>query len=307
MTGLTILDTHETSPALSPPPVREIAQEVLRDVTQHFHFNTEAWWYAVLHRLAMAPALKFSEIMRDCDIKVASQSLWAAAQDLLTRFTKGWDVDGAEKLPKEGPLLVVANHPGVVDSIALLGVLARPDVHLLVNERPTLQVLPNASAHFIYMDEHDPARVDIMREIIRLLRAGESVALFPKGTLEPDPARYPGALDSLATWSQSLGVFLSQAPDAALQLVLTRNVLSRQAWEHPVAKLGKTLKQRHQIGMILQTALQQFFDVWKIPVRMTLPAPVPARTFSPELDPREINTEIRRYVADEMTKTFELL
>jgi hypothetical protein len=304
---LTIPDAQETAPALSPPPVSEIAREVLRDLTQHFHFNTEAWWYAVLHRIAMTPALKFGEIMRDCDIKVATQSLCVAAQDLLARFTQGWDVDGAERLPKEGPLLVVANHPGVVDSIALLGVLERPDVHLLVNERPTLQVLPNASEHFIYMDEHDPARVDIMREVIRLLRAGESVALFPKGTLEPDPARYPGALDSLANWSQSLGVFLSQAPEAVLQLVLTRNVLSRQAWEHPLSKMGKTLKQRHQIGMILQTALQQFFDIWKIPVRMTLPAPVSARVFSPDLDPRAMNDAIRRYVADEMTKTFELL
>jgi 1-acyl-sn-glycerol-3-phosphate acyltransferase len=260
-----------------------------------------------MHRLAMAPALKFSKVMRDCDIKVATQSLWQAAQDLLARFTRGWDVDGAEHLPKDGPLLVVANHPGVVDSIALLGVLERPDVHLLVNERPTLQVLPNASRHFIYMDEHDPARVDIMREIIRLLRSGESVALFPKGTLEPDPARYPGALASLANWSQSLGVFLSQAPDAALQLVLMRNVLSQQAWQHPVARLGKSQKQRHQIGMILQTALQQFFDIWKIPVRMTLPEPVPARAFSPELDARAMNDAIQRYIADEMTKTFELL
>ena len=131
------LGIQSSKSALSPPPVQEIALEVLRDVTQHFHFNTEAWWYALMHRIAMLPALKFSEIMRECDIKVATQSLWQAAQDLLARFTRGWEVDGAEHLIKDGPLLVVSNHPGVVDSIALLGVLERPDVHLLVNERPT--------------------------------------------------------------------------------------------------------------------------------------------------------------------------
>ncbi len=63
---------HDSTPALSPPPVQEMAFEVLRDVTQHFHFNTEAWWYALMHRIAMLPALKFSEIMRECDIKVAA-------------------------------------------------------------------------------------------------------------------------------------------------------------------------------------------------------------------------------------------
>jgi hypothetical protein len=40
---------------------------------------------------------------------------------------------------------------------------------------------------------------------------------------------------------------------------------------------------------------------------MTLPEPVPARAFSPELDARAMNDAIQRYIADEMTKTFELL
>ena len=294
-------------PALPPPSVEEMARAVIQDISEHFHFNTDTWRYALLHKLAMIPARNFMRLLRACDIKVATQSLWEAARDLLPRFSGGWEVTGFETVPKTGPLLVVSNHPGAVDSIAALALLERQDVNLLAFERPTLKVLPNTSEHLYYMDEHNPTRIDIMRGLIQLLARGKAVVIFPRGTLEPDPARYPGALESVKHWSESLGVFLSRVPETRLQVILTRNVLTPQAWNHPLARLGKTLRQRHQIGMILQGAVQQFFGAWKIPVRVSLPEAVPARTLSRDLDPREINRELKRYVAGEMEKTFENL
>lgn len=251
--------------------------------------------------------MRFAQLVRDTDIQVATDSLWEAARSLLFQFTRGWEVIGGEKLPKEGPLLVVANHPGGVDSIALLGVLTRPDVHLLVNRHPALEALPNAGRHFIFVDEHNPHRLDLMREIIGYLKAGEVVAIFPRGKLEPDPVRYPGALASVESWSQSLGVFLNQVPETRLQLVLIENVLSKQAWNHLFARLGNTNKARHQIGTILQIGFQQVLEKWKIPVQLTLSDPVTARELAPSLDPRELNAGIQNFVIQEMKKTFDLL
>ncbi len=299
---------RESSEGVLPPPaVEEIAQAVVLDITQHFHFNQDAWWYALFHKLAMIPAKKFAQLMRQSDLKVATHSLWEAAQELLPRFTQGWEITGGGHLPKEGPLLIASNHPGAADSIAALAAVERPDVHLLAIERPTLNALPNTSQHILYLDEHDPARLDIMRALIQFLKSGEAVLLFPRGTLEPDPALYQGALDSLKHWSQSLGLFLSRVPDVMFQLILTQNVLAPQAWNHPLAKLGKTEKQRHQIGMILQTAVQQLLGGWKIPVRMALPAAVPAGQLENTSDPRALNLALKRYIGDEMEKAFEKL
>ncbi len=297
----------QAKPALPPPTIDQMAGEVIRDLTQSFHLNTDSWWYGWVRKLLMVPATKFAGLMHASDLKVATQSLWQVARDLLPRFSGGWEVEGGKNLPKEGPLLVVANHPGMTDAVAALAVLERPDVRLVANARPTLEVLPNTSEHMVYLNKQVPARMTTLRNLIRLLEEGSTVVLFPRGDIEPEPALYPGALESVAHWSESLGIFLSRVPETTLQLVLTQNVLTPQAWAHPLTRLGKTPNQKHEIGMVLQVIVQALFDKWKIPIRMTLPEPILAKQLDSSLDPRALNTALKRYVGSEMEKTFEYL
>lgn len=289
------------------PAVEKIAQAVLFDISQHFHFDQDAWWYPIFYKLAMLPAARFARLIQKCDLNVPVHGLWKVAQELLPRFTNGWEISGKEGLPKKGPLLIASNHPGAVDSIAALAAVERSDVHLLAFERPTLKAMSNTSQHILYFDEDNPNRLALMRKVIEFLKSGETVLMFPRGTLEPDPALHHGALDSLNHWSKSLGLFLSRVPETMFQLILTQNVLAPQAWNNPVARLGKTHRQRHQIGMILQAAVQQVFGMWKFPVRTTLPAPVPVRELARDLNPGSLNREIRCYVGDEMEKAFDNL
>ena len=301
-----LLHSHP-EPALPPPPIEEIAREAVRDISQVFHFNTDSWWYALMQKMLMIPAKKFASFMRSADLTVGTHSLWEAARELMPRFSGGCEIKGGEDIPKVGPLLVIANHPGNVDSIATLGVLERPDVHMVANDRPLLRALPNTSKHLFYLNPDDPARFETLRGLVRLLAEGQTVVLFPSGHLEPDPSFYPGALDSLKDWSESLGVLLSRVPEAMLQLILTRNVLCQEAWDHPITRLGKTDKQKHQIGMILQIIVQSLFDRWKLPIKMTMPEPIPAESLETSKDWRVLNRAIKEYVGEEMEKTFEIL
>jgi 1-acyl-sn-glycerol-3-phosphate acyltransferase len=298
---------EQLEPALPSPPTDEIAKEVVRDVSQVFKVNSDSWWYGVWQKLLKIPATKFASFMRSADLKVGMRSMWEAARDLLQRYSGGWDVEGGIHFPKEGPLLVVSNHPGATDSLAALAVLERPDVHMVANARPTLKVLPNTSEHMVYLDKKTPDRMMALRNLIRLLEEGQAVILFPRGSLEPEPTLYPGALDSLKHWSGSLGLLLSRVPDTALQLVLSRNVLTPQAWNHPITRLGKTENRKHEIAMILQLIVQSLFNDWKIPIRVTMPEPVPAEVLEPSLDPHGLNTAIKEYVGGEMEKTFKYL
>ena len=92
-----------------------------------------------------------------------------------------------------------------------------------------------------------------------------------------------------------------------LQLVLTQDVLTKEAWEHPLTKLGKTTAKKHEISIILQLIVQSLFDRWKIPIRMTLSDPIAAGDLDSTLNPRALNAAVREYVGGEMEKTFEIL
>jgi 1-acyl-sn-glycerol-3-phosphate acyltransferase len=292
---------------LTAPTVKGIAQAVLADISQHFHFNSDAWWYLYFNKFAMLPAKRFGKLMQKCDLNVPKHGLWKVARALLPYFTSGWDITGEASLPKEGPLLIASNHPGAVDSIAALAAVERPDVHLLALSRPTLKAMTNTSKHILYFNEHNPARFGLIRRLIAILKRGEAILMFPNGTLEPDPSLYHGALDSLKHWSESLGLFLSRVPETMFQLILTQSVLTPRAWNNPIARLGKSDKQRHQIGMILQAAVQQILGAWKIPVKTWIPAPVPVKKLAEDLNPHILNLEIERYVGGEMEKAFEKL
>ena len=218
-----------------------------------------------------------------------------------------WQVEGGEHLPKEGPLLVVSNHPGATDSLAVLAALERPDVHMVANARPTLEILPNTSEHLLYLNKQIDARMTTLRNLIQLLKEGKTVVLFPRGGMEPEPSLFPGALESLNNWSESIGVLLSKVPETMLQLILTQDVLTKEAWEHLLTKLGKTTTQKHEISVILQLIVQSLFNKWKIPIRMTLSDPIAVADLDSGLNPRALNAAVRDYVGGEMEKTFEIL
>ena len=49
----------------------------------------------------------------------------AGSQWLLSQLVTGVTVRGAEAIPLTGPLIVVSNHPGAYDSVAILASLPR--------------------------------------------------------------------------------------------------------------------------------------------------------------------------------------
>jgi 1-acyl-sn-glycerol-3-phosphate acyltransferase len=170
--------------------------------------------------------------------------------------TGGLAVEGRERVPARGPLLVVANHPGLSDAVALLAALGREDAWIVTANYPFLRAMRLASRRFLFVSDDRSDRLSAFRRIVSRLRAGETVLVFPAGGLELDPAiSRPAALASLATWSRSIELLARLARDTLVVPALVSGVVSRSAFDHPLARRRSAPKERQRMATLLQLAL----------------------------------------------------
>lgn len=151
---------------------------------------------------------------------------------------------GLERIPEEGPGLLICNHVSFVDALVLAGCIRRPIrfvVYYRIFEMPllsfvfeTAQAIPIAAAH------EDPVMMErAFERISTALQAGELVCIFPEGKLTEDGqmnAFKPGVLrilerDPVTVVPLALrglwGSFFSRAHGKAMTRLLPRGVFSR--------------------------------------------------------------------------------
>ncbi len=110
------------------------------------------------------------------------RAAWCLARTLL-HLLFGYRVEGAEKVPKAGPVILAANHLSILDPIAIgagvgrpVSFLARADVFRL----PLLSwLLPRLYAIPVERGTGDLAAV---KNAIRALERGMAFGIFPEGT-----------------------------------------------------------------------------------------------------------------------------
>ncbi|WPB56726.1 MFS transporter [Xylophilus sp. GOD-11R] len=115
-------------------------------------------------------------------------------------------IDGAERIPAEGPALLVCNHVSLADPVLLLGASPRP-IHFLMDHRifatPVLgAVFRLARCIPLASRQDDPQIYEAAFErAADVLRRGELLAIFPEGGLTTDGALktfHPGLMKILA-------------------------------------------------------------------------------------------------------------
>lgn len=134
----------------------------------------------------------------------------------------GPDVQGVEHIPKSPGFVVVANHSSYLDGMVLTSVLPRPVAFVAKQELRenffARVFLSRLACEFVERFDRSRGAEDA-RQITERLRKGESLAIFPEGTLH----RMPGLLPF------HLGAFLAavEADAAVLPVTLrgTRSVL----------------------------------------------------------------------------------
>jgi 1-acyl-sn-glycerol-3-phosphate acyltransferase len=243
------------------------------------------------------PALRFARQVLSYDHGVAELGLAGGAESLLKTYIKSLTIHGRDHLPAEGPLLILSNHPGMTDTVALFAALPRPDLRVLAADRPFLRALPATNQYLFYIPEDSDGRMDAVRQTVRHLRAGGAVLTFPGGSIEPDPAVRPGAALALADWSASLGAFVLLAPGLVILPAIVSGVIARQALEHPLTRLRRTPKDRDRLGATIQILAKVFLPkIWPVNVVIDIFPPIQAEDLAALREPEKITAELIRLI-----------
>ena len=210
------------------------------------------------------------------DRALGETGLREGSEWIVEDVTGGLAVDGRERVPTQGPLLVVGNHPGASDLVALLAALRREDCWIVAANYPFLRALRLTSRRFLFVPDERADRLFAFRRMVSRLRAGDTVVVFPAGGLELDPAlsRSP-ALASLDTWSRSIQLLARLAEEAVVLPVAIRGVVSRAAFDHPLARRRHMLKERQRMATLLQLVMPAYRpDLVRISFGLPIPRSV---------------------------------
>ena len=211
--------------------------------------------------LSRIPARRLARQIATYDEIVGEAGLAEGGEWALERMARRVEVEGRENVPPEGPLLLVANHPGLADSLALFAAVARPDLRVVAAERPFLGALPNTSRYLIPVSEASPGRFGVVRIATRHLKGGGAVLTFPGGRIEPDPAVLPGAVEVLERWSESPDLFARLVPGLAVVPALVSGVLSPTALRNPLIFVRRRPRDREWLAATLQMLIPALRNV----------------------------------------------
>ena len=117
---------------------------------------------------------------------------WYTLSKIAARFFFNFRVVHPERIIEEGPLILASNHQSYFDP-PLVGICSRRGVYYLARKSllqiPLLgKLLPHINVILVDRDGND---MSALKTVIRTVKSGNAVVLFPEGTRSPDGSLQP--------------------------------------------------------------------------------------------------------------------
>jgi 1-acyl-sn-glycerol-3-phosphate acyltransferase len=284
-----------TSPITStnPQKLAELTEINLQDMIHSFGWKN-SWLGRKVARIVFRKAAeKFARQVLDYDADVETGGLAEGSRRILSQFVGRVILEGEGNIPRSGPVVILSNHPGMTDTVALFASIPRADIRILAAARPFLRLLEATSRRLIFVPEGPESRFEVLRTAAEHLRNQGALLTFPAGKIEPDPAVLPGSVDSLAGWNPSIGLFSRMVPGLMIVPVIVSGVIARQAVFHPLTRLRRSRSERESLGASLQLLMNELKpDLWPVTVRVRFAPPISASELTALRDPALITAEI---------------
>ncbi|RPJ27317.1 MAG: hypothetical protein EHM33_08395, partial [Chloroflexi bacterium] len=189
---------------------------------------------------------RFAELASELDCVVETDGVAGGARWLLPRFVKEHSAQGVENIPPAGPLVIASNHPASIDSVVISAHVPRRDYKIIIGEIPFFKNLPNIKNNAIFApaSEDSMGRMQVVREVIRHLKKDGAILIFPRGSIEPDPAWMSHPDAEFDHWSHSLEIFLKHVPRTQVLVTIVSGVISKTAMQHPIKWFRKARPDR---------------------------------------------------------------
>jgi hypothetical protein len=286
-----------------------LTQINLEDLITSFGWQNRPFLAGLLRRALTTPPRTFAHQMVNFDSAISTHGLVEAARGAITHYVDDIQVFDRDRIPASG-FLTLSNHPGMTDTLSLFLALNRPDLKIIALDRPFLNALPNMSKQIAYVNDDSGSRIRMIRQLSVHLRNGGAALTFPAGHIEPDPDLDNGAVESLCAWTDSVGVFIRMAPEAAVLPVLVRGVVRKKTAKHPLALLKRARREREKLVAALQLLAHVMLRKKDVRVRVQIGCPVYARdlgTTRTDVIHHAVLTEMRRLIENPPTESGERL
>ncbi len=238
------------------PEVEEFTEALYAQILGVMGIKRPNWISRAILSIFNSPVKRMSKLLVELDRNTAQNGWNSAVNQFLVHFISEFDLIGEERIPREGPLMVVCNHPAAYDAAILGACIRRDDLKMMASDIPLIQMFPNIAEHMIPVPYDIPARLQTVRSTIRHLKNSGAVLVFPRGDVEPDPAVSPGAEQSLAGWSPSIELFLRRVPETITVVAIASGLLSKSWYRNPLINLWKKYEQRQKVAEIFQVSTQ---------------------------------------------------
>jgi len=201
------------------PLARQLARLSAREMVSALGITAAPPW---LRRGLEAPffvaSRALAETLAMLEHEVPSLGLPEAATRALRRSGVTLGVSGTAAA--QGPCLVLANHPGAYDALALMSAIARRDLLILAADREFLRALSGLTAHLVFVADVPSKRAGALKRAVAWLRRGGAVLHFPAGKIEPDADFASPATSLVEAWQPGSSVLVRACERVAGSVVM---------------------------------------------------------------------------------------
>lgn len=279
--------------------IETLTQINLNDLISSFGWQNHPFLARLLRQTFSSPPRTFAQQMAEFDSAIGKYGLVTASRLAARNYVDDIRIFGQERIPASA-FLALSNHPGMSDTLSLFLALNHPNLKIIALDRPFLNALPNMSKQLAYVTGDSGSRFRLIRQVSAHLRNGGAALTFPAGHIEPDPDVHKGAVESLCSWTDSVGIFVRMAPETAVLPVLVRGVIRKKTAYHPLTYLRQARAEREQLAAALQLLAHVMLKQKDVHVRVQIGNPI----YTAELGSTETKV-IHQAVLAEMKQLIE--